>query len=85
MKKYCVILIFTILALFLSACSCTNKKYEPSDVLCEWAYCGQIDAPGANMSIYYDTKTKVMYARSGNGYTVLLNADGTPMLYEESK
>lgn len=92
MKKYFVILIFIILTLCLSSCSRTNvstasitKKYEPSNVLSEWVFCGELKRPGYNMSIYYDTETKVMYACSGNGYTVLLNADGTPMLYEESK
>ena len=33
--------------------------------------------------IVYDNETKVMYAVSYNGdFTVLLNADGTPLLYK---
>lgn len=33
--------------------------------------------------IYYDKETKVMYLNVNGGITVLLNADGTPKLYQE--
>ena len=39
-----------------------------------------------NCSVYIDKETKVMYLwvknGSGGGLTVMLNADGTPMLWE---
>ena len=38
--------------------------------------------PIDEIKIYYDTKTKVMYAKGLYSITVLFNADGTPMLYE---
>jgi hypothetical protein len=34
--------------------------------------------------LYYHKDTKVMYVQLGYGVTVLLNADGTPMIYDES-
>ena len=45
---------------------------------------------GMSYKIVYHRETKVMYAISDGGYnsgtfTVLLNADGTPMLYPEDK
>jgi len=33
--------------------------------------------------LYYDKETKVMYARTVRGFTVLFSNDGTPMLYGE--
>lgn len=35
--------------------------------------------------VVYDKETKVMYVRYRGSYTVLVNADGTPRLYEEGK
>lgn len=39
---------------------------------------------GKTNAVFYDKETKVEYYYiSGTGVTVLLNADGTPKLYEE--
>lgn len=35
-----------------------------------------------NCSVYIDKETKVMYLSVKRGLTVMLNADGTPMLWE---
>ena len=35
--------------------------------------------------VVYDKDTKVMYVRYRGSYTVLVNADGTPRLYEEGE
>ncbi len=82
MKKCCVILLLLIFVFCLSACSNTNEKKL---VHGEWVECGVIEVRGENLSVYYDTKTKVMYATGYYTLTVLLNADGTPMLYEEKE
>lgn len=44
----------------------------------------------ATFGVVYNKYTKVMYAVSNGGYnsgnfTLLVNADGTPMLYEEKR
>ena len=79
MKKIWVILLSIVLVFCFSACS--NKKEQILEQH-QWVYCGEIKAPGEDFYIYYDTKTKVMYAKGYCTLTVLLNADGTPMLYE---
>lgn len=80
-KKICVIAIAALMALSLSAC---GKELE------------SIDNPGKSMfvrveateafSIVYHKETKVMYAVSTGTYnfgtfTLLVNADGSPMRY----
>lgn len=82
MKKCCVILLLLIFVFCLSSCSNTQEKKL---VHGEWVECGEIERFGENLVVYYDTKTKVMYAHGYNSLTVLLNADGTPMLYEEKE
>lgn len=82
MKKYRLILLLMIFVFCFCACSNTNEKKPP---LAEWRYCGEIDLIGDNLNVCYDTKTKVMYAYRGYALTVLLNADGTPMLYEDKE
>ena len=82
MKKCCVILLLLIFVFCFCACSNTNEKELP---LSEWELCGEIERLGENISVYYDTKTKVMYADGYCSLTVLFNADGTPMLYEEKE
>ena len=82
MKNKCIAIVL-ILILLLSLVACTEEK--PKNLIkCEWVYCGVVDrGSDGDLNIYYDTQTKVMYATSGYKATVLLNADGTPMLYEE--
>jgi hypothetical protein len=75
-----VILLLLIFVLCVSACSNTNGKQLER---IEWVECGEIKTNICHLTVCYDTKTKVMYAiRYESGVTVLLNADGTPMLYE---
>lgn len=38
-----------------------------------------------NDEVVYDKDTKVMYVRYRDSYTLLVNADGTPRLYEEGE
>lgn len=84
MKKIIIILTAIFLTFILTGCpmEITNKAAASSThrmVIVE-------KMPG-DWNIVYDEKTKVMYAVS-NGYynngnfTLLVNADGTPLLYE---
>lgn len=55
--------------------------------LIEW---NVMDIPSSTYyRVFYDTDTKVMYAlitkESAGGLVMLVNPDGTPMLYEENK
>lgn len=42
-----------------------------------------VENRGLTSSILVDTETNVLYLRFDRGITVLLNADGTPMLWGE--
>ena len=80
MKKLLLIcgLLFTML---LSACSAAKIEHEEVDddqksmfVCCESTI---------SWRVYYHRETKVMYvAYNGHGWTLLVNPDGTPMLYK---
>ena len=88
MKKCFVILLLLIFVFCVSACSnttCSNTNGKHLERI-EWVKCGEIKSSAGRLTVCYDTKTKVMYAiRYDIGVTVLLNADGTPMLYESEE
>lgn len=67
-----------ILAALILLSGCEYSK----QIISTWKECGKIEKIGDNICVYYDTKTKVMYAWNGHSASVLLNADGTPMLWE---
>ena len=88
MKKHIKISVAFMLILILSAvtfCLSGCARRETREVISTWKVCGEIDSPYHHSSVYYDENTKVMYATWSTGLTVLLNADGTPMLWEEDK
>ena len=76
------------LALFISGCTSNvsdvvvvTKSETPETFI-------EIDDGGSGFHIVYHTETKVMYAVSDSGYnhgtvTVLVDADGKPLLWEE--
>jgi len=83
MKKTLLIITLILLTVILSGCAPTATKEMPQQesifVLVEntMTYC-----------VVYDSETKVMYAVSyygaGSGvFTLLVNADGSPKLWEE--
>lgn len=84
-KKYMVILM-CILMFSLTACGTKVQNIEPDNtssmfVLIE----GNLSSP---WHVVYHKETKVMYAVSTGAYnngnfTVLVNPDGTPMIWEE--
>ena len=83
MKKCCVILLLLIFVFCLSACC---KSSEPSqEIELKWIKCGSLHYGGDWATLYYDSDTKVIYMSNKFGKTAILNADGTPMLYEEKE
>ena len=40
---------------------------------------------GFNTNVVYDRYTKVMYVQSGKFFTMLVDADGKPLLYENKE
>lgn len=80
MKKILIVLAIISL-LFLVGCVNVEKSYGGNERFIEiyrHRDCGY--------RIYYDIETKVEYvAYAGQYFTVLVNADGTPYLYEGGK
>ena len=79
MKKI-IALMIVVLAVVLTGCSEVEEKTSDKSefVIVENA---------STWKIVYNRKTKVMYAVSDGGYnhgtfTLLVNADGTPMIWE---
>lgn len=62
----------------LSLCGCEDKEKPIS----RWEYVGTIEAGLDEQQVFYDVNTKVMYALGYRTCTVLLNSDGTPMLWK---
>lgn len=85
MKK--ILAIFILLFMFLLT-GCDGKTDSQSSQETNMFVIIQESSPAHPYKIVYQKDTKVMYAVS-NGYynsgvlTVLVNQDGTPMLYEE--
>lgn len=80
MKKMGLVLFTALMIVALSACALNQTENlvvdgQPS------MFVKVEDGPSWN--VYYHSETKVMYVVSNRGnFTVLVNADGTPMLYE---
>ena len=78
-KLLCLLLVLIMPVMVLAGCSNApaeeNGGYDRFKVVC-YERC----------DIYIDKETKIMYLWVKNGYggglTVMLNADGTPMLWE---
>lgn len=78
MRKFIIGCCIVLEIIFLGGCFNTTDSAETSMF--------QIieSTKGLTYEIVYNQKTKVMYSVSNSGImTVLLNSDGTPMLYEE--
>ena len=76
-----------LLSFGLTGCGVT-PQYEESSSESEYSMCVVVE-DGVDYSIVYHKDTKVMYSISDGAYnrgtfTVMLNADGTPMLYGEN-
>lgn len=80
MKKLAAIMLLMVLLL----CGCSGEKEEPTNGSSRMASVDQTE----DYEIVYDKDTKVMYAVSFGIYnrgtfTLLVNEDGTPLLYKE--
>ena len=75
MKKLFAILM--VIALCICLCACGESEYiRSSDRLFEVA------ATYAGCIVFRHVETNVLYVDDGYGFSVLLNADGTPMIWE---
>lgn len=88
MKK--VVAVFVLLAICLIFVSgCTKNKSE-SEVTEDKPSMFVLIEEGSHWKVYYHRDTKVMYVMShssdnrGN-FTVMVNPDGSPMLYKNTK
>ena len=88
MKKVKVIATLALTSLLLTGCGKTMKKSidKSADETAPFVIVEVCDS----YNIVYHKDTKVMYTFSRSPYnfgdfTVMLNADGTPMLYEEKE
>ena len=92
MKKNFIIFV-VLIALMFSLVGCGGTKQLTEEDFAEaskskYSMFIKLESAGIYDVVYHKT-TKVMYAISRGGYnqgtfTVLLNADGTPMLYESN-
>lgn len=84
MKKVVSIFVAVVLAIFLTACA-SNESY--SEVKEDTPSMFVQVENGYSWEVYYHKDTKVMYVVSDGYYnsgtfTVMMNPDGTPMLWE---
>lgn len=87
MKK--IVVLILAIAIVLSMCGCNNAQtvQRESDIQ-EKSSMFVVLEKTMTWSVVYHRDTKVMYAVSrgsynGGNFTVLVNVDGTPMVYEE--
>lgn len=84
MKKL-IVALAVVIVVCLSGCGANEKSTENENPK-ETSMFVTVESNGA-WSVVYHKETKVMYAVSGTyrncgTFTLLVNADGTPMLYE---
>ena len=81
MKKKLISLLMVLVMPMLVLCGCESKEAELNGGYDRFK---TIDYSGCE--VYVDRQTRVMYLfvkkGYGGGLTVMLNADGSPMLYE---
>ena len=83
MKKAMLMIALVFLAVMLSGCARTAIEEKPRQV----SIFVQVEDAGT-YRVVYDKETKVMYAVSDQGagsgvFTLLVNADGSPKLWEK--
>lgn len=84
-KKTIVILAAVFLTFILTGCPMETTNKAAASSIHRMVI---VEVTGEGYDIVYDKKTKVMYAVSQGYYnmgnfTLLVNSDGTPLLYEE--
>lgn len=83
MKKIMFVIVLVLLVVILAGCTPTATEEKPKQV----SRFVQVERTGV-YSVVCDKETKVMYAVSYHGagmgvFTLLVNADGSPQLWEE--
>lgn len=89
MKKIIAILL-SVMIILLCFCACQSTKLEaeantiPNPNVVDFGFINTDEGIGKSHDIIYDKTTKVMYAESNSdgSLCLLVNADGTPRLYE---
>ena len=76
-KRFSIIFVVLVLALYLSLCACGGPEpIRPSDTLFE------VVARYSDCSVKRNKETNVLYVDDGYGMSVLFNADGTPQTWK---
>lgn len=75
MKRFSVI--FMAIALCLCMCACGG----PSDTYVDGELFERVEVFD-DCSVYRHVGTNVLYVMHGGGFTVMFNADGTPMVWK---
>ena len=88
MKRFIsIMLICVIVVSILTGCNTVSKSREFDENATDYTF--TIISSGSRMTIYKEDITDVMYVCYHAGYkgglTVMLDADGTPLLYSEWK
>lgn len=84
MKKFILFLITVVMV--VSICSCTSNRTESFVVEGKPSMFVKVE-DGPSWNVYYHRETKVMYTVSYGSYnngnfTLLVNPDGSPMIWE---
>lgn len=84
MKQF--MLFLAMVAMIMALCACSANKTESEVVEDKPSMFVKIE-DGPMWNVYYHRETKVMYVVSASSYncgnfTLLVNADGSPMLWE---
>lgn len=88
-KKIILVIVAVLMAIGLTACGYASVKtvYDEDSEQLDSMF--MVVEKTSSWIVVYHKETKVMYAVSNGGYnagtfTVLLNASGAPLLYEDS-
>ena len=86
-KLILVVILVVILAVVLCSCGFDHSPREGIEYSGNFKIISERTSSNCVTIEFYDVDTKVMYLfikmTSGAGLTMLVNADGTPKLYEE--
>lgn len=87
-KRCIAIMLICVLAVFiLTGCNTVSKSKDFDEDATDYIF--TLISSGSRMSVYKEDVTDVMYVTYHAGYkgglTVMLDTDGTPLLYSEWK
>lgn len=88
-KRILTIIMVVVVMMTISFVGCGKQMVKEDELETNTSYSMFIEVEnGRNYKVIYHKDTKVMYTISDGGYncgtfTLLVNSDGTPMLYEK--